>query len=84
MASEQHSSRLDLQSLSFGHISSRLVPNSAPLTSNNLPSKKDLDILFQPMFDEYFKPPPSAVSLTLSAATLPPDIVRETYLFSID
>ncbi|GJS75399.1 retrovirus-related pol polyprotein from transposon TNT 1-94 [Tanacetum coccineum] len=56
---------------------SRLVPNSAPSTSSNPPSKKDLDILFQPMFDEYFKPPPSVVSTTLSAATLPPDTVGD-------
>ncbi|GJS18614.1 retrovirus-related pol polyprotein from transposon TNT 1-94 [Tanacetum coccineum] len=30
-----------------------------------------LDLLFQPMFDEYFKPP-SVISTTISAATLPP------------
>ncbi|GKA69136.1 hypothetical protein Tco_0775200 [Tanacetum coccineum] len=28
-------------------------------------------MLFQPMFDEYFKPPPSVVSTTISAAILP-------------
>ncbi|GKD92529.1 retrovirus-related pol polyprotein from transposon TNT 1-94, partial [Tanacetum coccineum] len=51
---------------------------------NLLPSKKDLDILFQPMFDEYFKPPPSVVSTTLFAATLPPYIVGVTLSISID
>ncbi|GJZ76640.1 retrovirus-related pol polyprotein from transposon TNT 1-94, partial [Tanacetum coccineum] len=56
-----------LQSLTSGHISSGLVPNSAPSTSSNPPSTKD--ILFQPMFDEYLKPPPSVVSLTLSTDT---------------
>ncbi|GJW88561.1 hypothetical protein Tco_0163901 [Tanacetum coccineum] len=40
----------------------RLVQNHAPSTSSNPPSKKDLDILFQPMFDEYFKPSPNASS----------------------
>ncbi|GJR32542.1 retrovirus-related pol polyprotein from transposon TNT 1-94 [Tanacetum coccineum] len=29
------------------------------------------DLLFQPMFDEYFKPP-SDISTTISATTLPP------------
>ncbi|GKF08113.1 hypothetical protein Tco_0042337, partial [Tanacetum coccineum] len=61
-----------------------LVPNSASSTSSNPQSKKDLDILFQPMFDEYLKPQPSAVSTTLSAATLPPDTARTTSLISID
>ncbi|GJU52268.1 retrovirus-related pol polyprotein from transposon TNT 1-94 [Tanacetum coccineum] len=60
------------------HISSGLILNSAPATSNNPPTKKDLDILFQPMFDEYFKPSPSDVSPTISAATLLQDIARRT------
>ncbi|GJX18126.1 retrovirus-related pol polyprotein from transposon TNT 1-94 [Tanacetum coccineum] len=48
-------------------------------------SKKDLDLLFQPMFDEYFKPPLSAVSLTISAATLPtPDTARASLYITID
>ncbi|GKA47059.1 hypothetical protein Tco_0739942 [Tanacetum coccineum] len=51
---------------------SRLVPNQAALTSANPPLKNDLDLLFQLMFDEYFKQSPSAVSITISAATLPP------------
>ncbi|GKE77728.1 retrovirus-related pol polyprotein from transposon TNT 1-94 [Tanacetum coccineum] len=59
-------------------ISLGLILNSAPATSNNPPTKKDLDILFQPMFNEYFKPSPSDVSPTISAATLPQDLARET------
>ncbi|GKB37836.1 hypothetical protein Tco_0882778 [Tanacetum coccineum] len=55
--------------------SPRLVPNQATSTLAKPPSKNDLDLIFQPMFDEYFKPP-SFVSTTISAATLPsPDIV---------
>ncbi|GJX90184.1 uncharacterized mitochondrial protein-like protein [Tanacetum coccineum] len=54
MASEQFGSRPELQTLTSGHISSGLVPNSYPSTSINPPTKKDLDILFQSMFDEYF------------------------------
>ncbi|GJY84824.1 retrovirus-related pol polyprotein from transposon TNT 1-94 [Tanacetum coccineum] len=38
-------------------ISSRLVQNPSPSTPYVPPTKKDWDILFQPMFDEYFQPP---------------------------
>nr|GEU77631.1 hypothetical protein [Tanacetum cinerariifolium] len=74
----------ELLPLTSGHISSGLVPNSAPSTSNNPPSKKDLDVLFQPMFDEYFKPSPSVISLTTSIATLPQDTTGETSSTTID
>ncbi|GJT39320.1 retrovirus-related pol polyprotein from transposon TNT 1-94 [Tanacetum coccineum] len=59
--------------LTSRQISSELVPNQAASTSFKPPSKNDLDLMFQPMFDEYFKPLPSAVSLTTSTATLPQD-----------
>nr|GEX56402.1 retrovirus-related Pol polyprotein from transposon TNT 1-94 [Tanacetum cinerariifolium] len=38
-------------------ISLGLVPNSVPATSYVLPTNKELEILFQPMFDEYLEPP---------------------------
>nr|GEW45785.1 copia protein [Tanacetum cinerariifolium] len=38
-------------------ISSGLVPNLVPATPYVSPTNKDLDILFQPMFDEYLEPP---------------------------
>ncbi|GJY27198.1 integrase, catalytic region, zinc finger, CCHC-type containing protein [Tanacetum coccineum] len=57
MASEQHSSGPELQGLTSGHISSGLVLNQAASTSAKPPTKNDWDVLFQPMFDEYFKPP---------------------------
>ncbi|GKE31272.1 integrase, catalytic region, zinc finger, CCHC-type containing protein, partial [Tanacetum coccineum] len=38
-------------------ISSRLVQNPSPSTPYVPPTNKDWDILFQPMFDEYFQPP---------------------------
>nr|GEW88192.1 retrovirus-related Pol polyprotein from transposon TNT 1-94 [Tanacetum cinerariifolium] len=38
------------------------------------PTKNDWDLLFQPMFDEYFNPPPSVVSLVhVTAAPRPAD-----------
>nr|GEU71231.1 hypothetical protein [Tanacetum cinerariifolium] len=35
------------------------------------PSKKDYEILFQPLFDEYFNPSPCAVSLDLATVAAP-------------
>ncbi|GKE72391.1 hypothetical protein Tco_1534432 [Tanacetum coccineum] len=73
MASEQLGSGPELQGLTSGHISSGLVLNQAASTSTKPPTKNDWDLLFQPMFDEYFKPP-SVVSTPISVATLlPPD-----------
>ncbi|GKD06770.1 putative ribonuclease H-like domain-containing protein, partial [Tanacetum coccineum] len=42
--------------LTHGPISSGLVPNPAPAIPYVSPTKKELEILFQPMFDEYFEP----------------------------
>nr|GEX21094.1 hypothetical protein [Tanacetum cinerariifolium] len=38
-------------------ISSGLVPNPVPVTPYATPTNKELEILFQPMFDEYLEPP---------------------------
>nr|GFA19458.1 integrase, catalytic region, zinc finger, CCHC-type, peptidase aspartic, catalytic [Tanacetum cinerariifolium] len=38
-------------------ISSGLVPNPVPATPYAPPTNKELEILFQPMFDEYMEPP---------------------------
>ncbi|GJX58892.1 hypothetical protein Tco_0290282 [Tanacetum coccineum] len=40
-----------------GQISSGLVPNPVPAAPYVPPTNKDLEILFQPMFDEYLEPP---------------------------
>ncbi|GJW86784.1 retrovirus-related pol polyprotein from transposon TNT 1-94 [Tanacetum coccineum] len=42
--------------LTHGQISSGLVPNSVPAAPYIPPTNKDLEILFQPMFDEYLEP----------------------------
>nr|GFB45585.1 integrase, catalytic region, zinc finger, CCHC-type, peptidase aspartic, catalytic [Tanacetum cinerariifolium] len=39
-----------------GQISSGLVPNPVPATPYAPPTNKELEILFQPMFDEYLEP----------------------------
>nr|GEY65636.1 copia protein [Tanacetum cinerariifolium] len=43
--------------LTPGQISSSLVPNPVPATPYAPPTNKELEILFQPMFDEYLEPP---------------------------
>nr|GEY77560.1 hypothetical protein [Tanacetum cinerariifolium] len=52
-------------------INSRLVQNSVSPTPYVPPSKKDYEILFQQLFDEYFNPPPRAVSPALAAVVAP-------------
>nr|GEU37247.1 retrovirus-related Pol polyprotein from transposon TNT 1-94 [Tanacetum cinerariifolium] len=43
--------------LTSGQISSGLVPNPVPATLYVPPTNKELEILFQPMFNEYLEPP---------------------------
>nr|GFA35518.1 retrovirus-related Pol polyprotein from transposon TNT 1-94 [Tanacetum cinerariifolium] len=43
--------------MTSGQISSGLVPNPVLVATYVPPTNKDLEILFQPMFDEYFEPP---------------------------
>ncbi|GKD58049.1 hypothetical protein Tco_1295558 [Tanacetum coccineum] len=73
MAFEQLSSGPELQGLTSGHNSSGLVLNQAASTLAKPPTKNDWDLLFQPIFDEYFKSL-CVVSTPISAAILlPPD-----------
>ncbi|GJU34307.1 retrovirus-related pol polyprotein from transposon TNT 1-94 [Tanacetum coccineum] len=62
MAYEQFSSGRGPQLLTPGTLSSGLIPNPHSPTPHISPTKKDWDLLFQPMFDEYFNPPPSVAS----------------------
>ncbi|GKA24492.1 retrovirus-related pol polyprotein from transposon TNT 1-94 [Tanacetum coccineum] len=78
MASKQFSSRPETQILTPGYISSGLVPNLVSSTPYVPPFKKDLYILFKPLFDEYFKPPPSVVSPKPHAAVPIPDDITGT------
>nr|GEX35417.1 copia protein [Tanacetum cinerariifolium] len=61
-----------------GNISSGLVPNPVPAAHYVPPTNKDLEILFQPMFNEYLEPPhverlvyptPAVQALVNSAST---------------
>ncbi|GJT24028.1 retrovirus-related pol polyprotein from transposon TNT 1-94 [Tanacetum coccineum] len=57
MAPVQLSTGPDPTFLMPGQISSGLVPNSVPAARYVPPTNKELEILFQPMFDEYMEPP---------------------------
>nr|GEU82829.1 hypothetical protein [Tanacetum cinerariifolium] len=54
-----------------GYISSGLMQNSVSPTPYVPPSKKDYEILFQQLFDEYFNPSPRAVFPVSAAVTAP-------------
>ncbi|GJX55112.1 retrovirus-related pol polyprotein from transposon TNT 1-94 [Tanacetum coccineum] len=57
MALVQLSTRPASTFLTPGQISSGLVPNPVPAAPYVPPTNKELEILFQPMFDEYLEPP---------------------------
>nr|GEV33722.1 hypothetical protein [Tanacetum cinerariifolium] len=65
--------------LTPGQISSGLVPNLVPATPYVPPTNKELEILFQPMFDEYLEParvkrpvsPALAVPVPVNSADIP-------------
>nr|GEU97940.1 retrovirus-related Pol polyprotein from transposon TNT 1-94 [Tanacetum cinerariifolium] len=65
MASEQLGSRPRLQCMTPATPSSGLVPNPPPLVPLVPPSRHEWDLVFQPMFDEFFSPPASVASLVL-------------------
>nr|GEU60990.1 hypothetical protein [Tanacetum cinerariifolium] len=53
-------------------ISSGLVPNPVPVTPYAPPTNKELEILFQPMFDEYLEPPHAVRSVPPAQAVQAP------------
>ncbi|GKE48817.1 retrovirus-related pol polyprotein from transposon TNT 1-94 [Tanacetum coccineum] len=54
--------------LTLGQISSGLVPNLVPAAPYVPPTNKELEILFQPMFDEYMEPPRAERSVSPAPA----------------
>nr|GFC68398.1 hypothetical protein [Tanacetum cinerariifolium] len=79
IASEQHGSGPELQSLNSRHNSSRLMLNEAASTLIKPLTKNDWDLLFQPMFNEYFKSPSAVSTFTSPATLLPPDTAKASY-----
>ncbi|GJT90641.1 retrovirus-related pol polyprotein from transposon TNT 1-94 [Tanacetum coccineum] len=63
MASEQLCSGPGLQCRTSATPSSKLVPNPPPLALFVQPSTHEWDLVFQPVFDEFFSPPASVASL---------------------
>nr|GEU67355.1 integrase, catalytic region, zinc finger, CCHC-type, peptidase aspartic, catalytic [Tanacetum cinerariifolium] len=69
MAFEQRSSKPGLQSMTSGQISSRLDLTYAPSTiTTQQPTKGELDLLFEAMYDGYIGGQPSAAPRTVLAA----------------
>ncbi|GKD38595.1 integrase, catalytic region, zinc finger, CCHC-type containing protein [Tanacetum coccineum] len=58
--------------LTPGQISSGLVPNLVPAAPHVPPTNKELEILFQPMFDEYLEPPRVERPVSTASAVLVP------------
>ncbi|GJX35912.1 retrovirus-related pol polyprotein from transposon TNT 1-94 [Tanacetum coccineum] len=69
MAPIHISSGTEPMSMTPGQFSSGVIPNQVHATNYVLPTDKDLEFLFQPMFDEYFKvtrvdaPVPSTIAV---------------------
>nr|GEW89722.1 hypothetical protein [Tanacetum cinerariifolium] len=61
----------EMVKLTPGYISLGLVQNSVSPTPYVPPSKKDYEIMFQPLFDEYFNPPLRAVSPVSTSVVSP-------------
>nr|GEY39379.1 retrovirus-related Pol polyprotein from transposon TNT 1-94 [Tanacetum cinerariifolium] len=69
MAFEQNSSRLSLQSMTSGQISSKLELTYAPSTiTHQITSERNLDILFEPLHNEYLSGRPSEAPRAILAA----------------
>ncbi|GJU25250.1 retrovirus-related pol polyprotein from transposon TNT 1-94 [Tanacetum coccineum] len=62
MASEQSSLEPALHEMTPATPSSGLVPNPPPSAPFVPPSRHEWDLMFQPVFDEFFSPPASVVS----------------------
>ncbi|GJT85608.1 retrovirus-related pol polyprotein from transposon TNT 1-94 [Tanacetum coccineum] len=63
--------------LTTGQISSGLVPNLVPVAPY-VPINKELEILFQPMFDEYLEPPHVERLVSSTPAVQVPNILADT------
>ncbi|GKA49833.1 integrase, catalytic region, zinc finger, CCHC-type containing protein [Tanacetum coccineum] len=85
MAFEHFSLEPGLQCMIPAPSSSGLVPNPIPQQPCNPPNRDDWDRLFEPMFDEYFNPPPSVISpILVAVAPRAVDIADSPMSTSID
>nr|GEU97102.1 retrovirus-related Pol polyprotein from transposon TNT 1-94 [Tanacetum cinerariifolium] len=74
MASEQSSSGPTLHEMTPETLSSGLVPQPPSLTPFIPPTRDNWDTLLQPLFDEYFRPPPCVDHLVPEVAAPVPAI----------
>ncbi|GJT81715.1 retrovirus-related pol polyprotein from transposon TNT 1-94 [Tanacetum coccineum] len=74
MASEQSSLEPVLHEMTPATLSSGLVPNPAPPSLFIPPSRKEWDLVIQPMFDEYLNPSPS-VDCQVPAVLAPEPVI---------
>nr|GEX46574.1 hypothetical protein [Tanacetum cinerariifolium] len=82
---KQFSSGPAPQLMTPGTISSGLRPNHIPQPPYVPPTKNDKDLLFKPMFDDYFNPPLSFVSpVQAAAAPRPVDLASSPSSTTID
>ncbi|GJT06066.1 integrase, catalytic region, zinc finger, CCHC-type containing protein [Tanacetum coccineum] len=85
MASEQFSSGPGLHYMTPATSSTRLGLNPVSQQPCIPPNIDDWDHLFQPMFEEYFNPPPIAISLVQEAVALRAEVLADSpVLTSID
>ncbi|GKD20650.1 retrovirus-related pol polyprotein from transposon TNT 1-94 [Tanacetum coccineum] len=85
MASKQFRLGPKPQLMTPGTLSSGLMLNHPSPTPYVSPTKKDREILFQPMFDEYFNPPPCVASLVPAVvAPFPADSTSSLSLTPVD
>nr|GEX27753.1 hypothetical protein [Tanacetum cinerariifolium] len=75
MAFEQISSGLALNEMTPATLSLGLMQKSSPSTTFVPPSRNNWDLLFQPMFDELLKPPPSVYNQAPEVIALIPDVI---------
>ncbi|GKE88430.1 integrase, catalytic region, zinc finger, CCHC-type containing protein [Tanacetum coccineum] len=71
-SSEQSSLEPALHEMTPATPSSGLVPNPPPSAPFVPPSRHEWDLMFQPVFDEFFSPPASAASLVPVEEALAP------------
>ncbi|GJS68659.1 retrovirus-related pol polyprotein from transposon TNT 1-94 [Tanacetum coccineum] len=74
MASEQSSLEPALYEITPATLSSGLVPNPTSPAPFVPPSRKEWDLVFQPVFDEFFSPPTSFISPALVVKAPVPDV----------
>ncbi|GJX73493.1 hypothetical protein Tco_0312088, partial [Tanacetum coccineum] len=85
MASEQFSLGPGLQGMTPSTSSTGIGSNPVSQQPCLLPIRDDWDRLFQPLFDEYFNPPPIDVSLVQEAAAPRAEVLIDSLvLTSID